>query len=130
MSEPPKPAVLWTGRVLSILPALMLVMSGVMKITHNPEAVDGFVHKFGFDEAVITPIGVLELVCTALYLVPRTAVLGAILLTGYLGGAVVTHLRIGEGAFVAPAIMGAVLWLGLWLRDPRLRDLAPLVRAS
>jgi hypothetical protein len=104
----------------------MLIMSGIMKVTHNAQAVDGFVNKFGFSEGVITPIGLLELVCTAIYLVPRTAVLGAILLTGYLGGAVVTHVRIGEGVFIAPAIMGVVLWLGLWLREPRLQALTPV----
>ena len=69
-------------------------------------------------------IGITELVCTILYVIPQTAVLGAILLTGYLGGAVVTHVRMGE-PFILPALFGVVLWLGLYLRDPRLRVLIP-----
>ena len=74
------------------------------------------------------PLGIVLLSCTVLYLVPRTAVLGAILLTGYLGGAVATHVRVGEGLFpvLFPVIMGLLVWGGLWLRDERVRALAPL----
>jgi hypothetical protein len=74
-------------------------------------------------------IGVVEIGCTIVYLIPRTAILGAILLTGYLGGAILTHLRIGDPSWVMPLLLGVVLWGGLWLRDPRLRALTPLVRA-
>jgi hypothetical protein len=73
----------------------------------------------------LVPIGLLELLCAVLYLVPQTALLGAVLLTGYLGGAVATHLRIGE-PFVLPLVLGVLIWAGLWLRDPRLRGLLPL----
>lgn len=115
----------WGGRVLTTLPSLLLAFSGVMKLSGAAQVVEGFTVKFGFPAAVIVPIGVVELACTALYLVPRTAVLGAVLLTGYLGGAAVTHLRIGENP--APAVLvGVVLWGGLFLRDARLRALLPL----
>jgi hypothetical protein len=84
--------------------------------------------KIGYSEAVILPLGIVLLTCTVLYIVPRTAVLGAILLTGYLGGAVATHVRVGEGWFPVsfPIIVGALLWGGLWLRDTRMRALIPL----
>lgn len=81
----------------------------------------------GYPEQVILPLGVVLCVCTVLYLVPQTAVLGAILLTGYLGGAVATHVRHEDGLFAVffPAIFGALLWGGLVLRDPRLAALVP-----
>jgi hypothetical protein len=119
----------WTGLVMSGLPALFLVVDGVMKLFKPAVVVDTTV-QLGFPEAVILPLGVVLLGCTVLYLVPRTAVLGAILLTGYLGGAVATHVRVGEGAFpiLFPVIIGALLWGGLVLRDPRLAALLPLDR--
>jgi DoxX-like family len=116
---------LWGGRVASALPTLALIMSGGMKLTHAPQIVEQFTGKFGFQEGSLTPIGILELACLALYLVPRTAVLGAILLTGYLGGAVVTHVRVGD-PFFAPVILGILVWVGLYLRDERLHALVPL----
>jgi hypothetical protein len=118
----------WTGRVLSAIPAVMLTMSAAMKLAGRPEVVDAFVGHFGFQASALAPIGVVELACVALYLVPRTAVLGAILMVGYLGGAVVTHVRVGEG-FAAPLLLGVVAWGGLFLRDERLRALLPLRRA-
>jgi hypothetical protein len=100
-----------------------------MKLFKPAVVVDTTV-QLGFPEPVILPLGVVLLVCTVLYLVPQTAVLGAILLTGYLGGAVATHVRVGEGAFpiLFPVIIGAPLWGGLVLRDPRLAALLPLDR--
>jgi Mn2+/Fe2+ NRAMP family transporter len=71
-------------------------------------------------------IGILEIACTVIYVIPRTSVLGAILLTGYLGGATATHVRIGDPSFFGPVIFGVLVWLGLWLRDARLRALLPL----
>ncbi len=121
---PTSKALLWTGRVLSTLPVLLLLMSSVMKLMRVPDVVKGF-GEFGFDSSLIVPIGIVELVCTLLYIVPRTSVLGAILLTGYLGGAVVTHVRAGDGMFFSPVLIGIVLWLGLYLRDARLRALVP-----
>jgi hypothetical protein len=113
------------GWVLTVLPSLLLTFSGAMKLRGAAQVVEGFTVKFGFPAGVIVPIGLVELACTALYLVPRTAVLGAVLLAGYLGGATVTHVRIGESPL--PAILvGVVLWGGLFLRDARLRALLPL----
>ena len=116
-------AALWTGRVLSTLPVLMLVMSCAMKITKNPQVTEGFA-KFGFPPGLEVGIGLVELICTVLYVIPRTAAIGAILLTGYLGGAVVFHLRGGEPWF-APVLIGVALWSGLVLRNPRLRSVLP-----
>jgi hypothetical protein len=117
---------LWTGRILSGLPALFLLFDGALKLPKPKVVVDGTVH-LGYAESVIVPLGIVLLVCTILYLIPRTAVLGAILLTGYLGGAVATHVRAGEGWFpiVFPIIIGVLLWGGLYLRDERLQALIP-----
>jgi hypothetical protein len=118
---------LWAGRIMSALPVLMLVFSGAMKLARPESVVQGFT-EFGYPESVILGLGIVELACTALYVVPRTAVLGAILLTGYLGGAVATHLRVGDGYLWSPALFGVLLWGGLYLRDVRLRALLPLRR--
>jgi hypothetical protein len=115
---------LWSGRVMSAVPVLMLVMSGVMKLAKPQSVVDGFVH-LGFPLSQLTGLGVLELLCTAIYVIPRTSVLGAILVTGYLGGATVTGLRVGDPTFPMPAILGVLVWGGLFLRDPRVRALIP-----
>ncbi len=119
-------AAFWGGWVLGGLPALMLVLDAVMKLL-KPEFVVKATVELGYPEASIVPLGAVLLISTLLYLIPQTAVLGATLLTGYLGGAVATHVRADEGAFkiLFPAIFGALLWLGLWLRDPRLRALTP-----
>jgi hypothetical protein len=112
-----------TGWILSIVPVLMLVMSGVMKLTQNPEVVKGFA---SWPPGSATAIGILELVCTAIYLVPRIAVLGAILLTGYLGGATAVTVQLGFSPVIAmPVVFGVLVWGGLFLRDPRLRVLIP-----
>ena len=115
---------IWTGRVMTALPALMFVFSAIMKIAKPPAVLEGFA-KSGIPERLAPGIGILELACVILYLIPRTAVLGAILLTGYLGGAIMTHLRVGE-AWVGPAIFGVLVWGGIFLRDARLRALIPL----
>ena len=119
----------WAGLAMSGVPALFLLVDGVMKLFEPAVVVDTTV-QLGFPEGVIVPLGVVLLVSTVLYLVPRTAVLGAILLTGYLGGAVATHVRVGEGAFpiLFPVIIGALLWGGLVLRDPRLAAVLPFDR--
>jgi hypothetical protein len=118
---------LWTGYIMSILPALFLLLDGAMKLV-KPAAVVEATIKLGYPESVILGLGIVLLSCTILYLIPRTSVLGAILLTGYLGGAVASHLRAGDGAFpiLFPAIFGALIWGGLVLRDARLRELLPL----
>ena len=114
----------WAGWIVSILPALMLIMSGVMKLMKPEPVVEGFT-KLGWNESLALGLGILELACTVIYLVPQTAVLGAILLTGYLGGATATHVRIGE-PFFTPVILGVLVWGGLYLRDRRLRALLPV----
>jgi hypothetical protein len=113
---------------MSALPALFLLMDAVMKFAKPKMVVEGTV-KLGYPEAVILPLGVVLLVSTLLYILPATSVLGAILLTGYLGGAVATHVRVGDPLFshtLFPVYFGALLWGGLVLRDPRLRALLPL----
>jgi hypothetical protein len=117
----------WGGRIMSWLPALFLLIDGVMKLFKPAVVVEATV-KLGYPENTILPIGIVLTVCTILYLIPRTAVLGAILLTGYLGGAVATHVRVGEGLFPVsfPIIFGVLLWGGLYLRNNRLRSLIPI----
>jgi hypothetical protein len=126
LSGRPTTMQLWTGRVLSALPAMFLLLDGAMKIP-KPSFVVEATTNLGYQENVIVPLGITLLICTGLYLIPQTAVLGAVLLTGYLGGAVATHVRVGNGAFeiVFPVIFGAMLWGGLVLRDTRLRALLP-----
>ncbi len=117
---------LWAGRILSAVPVLMLIFSAVMKLMKPEPVVKEFL-RLGYLESHAITLGILELACTIIYVIPRTAVLGAILLTGYLGGAVATHLRIGD-PFIPPALFGVLLWLGLWLRDARLRGILPLTK--
>lgn len=118
---------LWAGRILTALPALFLLFDGVLKLFKPAFVVEPTV-KLGYAESVIIPLGIVLVTATILYLIPRTAVLGAILLTGYLGGAVNTHVRTGDGWFsiLFPALIGALIWGGLYLRDERLRALIPL----
>ena len=116
------------GWVLTLLPVALLVMSATFKLTQNEQAVEGVKH-FGYPDGVLVPIGAVEVACTVLYLIPQTAVLGAILLTGYLGGAVATHVSASE-AFIQPILVGVFLWGGLFLRDPRVRALMPLRRKA
>ena len=123
-TAPVSKKMLWTGRVLSALPVLMLLFSAGMKLAKPAPVLEGFVH-LGYPASLALALGILELACTVLYVIPRTSVLGAILLTGYLGGATATHLRIGE-PFYGPVLLGVLVWAGLYLRDPRLRALLPL----
>jgi len=118
---------LWAGRIVGGFVALFLLSDGVAKLFKPASVVDATV-KLGYSESVIIPLGIVLIVCTILYLIPVTSVLGAILLTGYLGGAVATHVRTGEGMFpiIFPIIMGIMLWLGIYLCDTRLRNLVPL----
>jgi len=126
-AEPTNKAMKWGGLVVSALPVLMLVTSATMKFLHKPEMVGMFTGKFGYPEATLPILAVVELLCTLLYAIPQTSVLGAILLTGYLGGAVATHVRVGD-PFFAPLALGVLVWAGLFLRDARLRSLLPLRR--
>lgn len=119
-------AMAWAGWVVTVLPTAMLLMSSTMKFLQPPQVMEGLA-KYGYEAKVVVPLGIVELVCTVLYLVPQTAVLGAILLTGYLGGATATHVRVGDAWFM-PVLLGVLVWLGLYLRDGRLRTLLPLRR--
>jgi hypothetical protein len=103
----------------------MLLLSASMKVSHKPDVMEMFTSHLGYPAGVLGALAFLEVACTVLYVVPRTAVLGAILLTGYLGGAVATHVRVGD-PFAIPLVLGALLWAGLFLRDERVRDLLPL----
>ena len=118
---------LWTSRVLTTLVTLFLLMDLTMKVLRVPVAVEGTV-KLGYSAAVLVPLGLIQLVALALYLIPRTSILGAIIWTGYLGGAVATHVRVADPLFshsLFPVYLGVAIWLSLWLREPRLRALVP-----
>jgi DoxX-like family len=117
---------MWAGRIMSALPALFLFVDGGMKLVKPAPVVEATV-RLGYPESVIVGLGILLLACTVIYLLPSTSILGAILLTGYLGGAVATHVRVSDGFFpiLFPVILGALIWGGLFLRDDRLRPLLP-----
>lgn len=133
MSEPApvKPAqpawMTWTGRVLSFLSALLFSFSGIMKFSKVTPEMDEGLKKIGWMAQQMPKLGVLEIACAVIYAIPQTAILGAILLTGYLGGAIATHVRVGEPVY-AHVVIGVVLWLGIFLRDSRLRSLIPFRR--
>jgi hypothetical protein len=114
----------WTGYAFSALPVVFMLMSSAMKLSRQPMVIEGFA-KNGMPAGLVTAIGVVELLCVILYLVPATSVLGAILVTGYLGGAIMVHVRAGVVAFIAPLLLGMLAWGGLYLRDERIRALLP-----
>jgi hypothetical protein len=114
----------WVGRVISGALSLLLLMSAALKLKGGPELAQGFAH-LGLPETLAVPLAILELSCVVIYLIPATSVLGAILLAGYMGGAICTHLRVGD-PFLAQAAIGVLFWLGLYLREGRLRALLPL----
>jgi hypothetical protein len=116
---------IWAGRILSGIAALFLAFDAAMKILAVPAAVEGTT-QLGYPASTLLGIGMVQLVCLALYLIPRTAPLGAILWTGYLGGAIATHVRVGNPLFthvLFPIYVAALLWAGLWLRDRRVAAL-------
>ena len=119
---------IWTGRILSWIVGLFVLTSGLNLIFIRSADLRESFAKFGYPESTMTGVGVAALVSSALYLIPRTSPWGVILLTGYLGGAVATHVRIGDPTFVAPAVFGILAWVGLYLRDQRLRDFVVLQR--
>lgn len=119
----------WVGYVLTALPALLLTFSATMKLIKPAELVKHFTEEHGYNESVLLPLGIVELVCVILYVFPRTSVLGAILLTGYLGGAVATHVHTGDAYFM-PIVIGVVLWFGLYFRFDRLRALVPIMSSA
>jgi len=104
-----------------------MLFSGVVKLTGNLNVIEAFTGRFGYPQQTLVPIGILEIACVVLYSIPRTAVLGAILTTTYLGGAVATHVRV-QDPFFPPIVFGILVWVGLYLRDDRIRSLLPLRR--
>lgn len=116
---------LWTSYVLSALPILLVLSSSIMKLMKTAAVIEGF-SRSGLPERLIIPVGIIELICVIVYAIPQTSVLGAILMTGLLGGATITTLRIGDPTYPMPVILGMMAWGGLYLRDRRLRALIPL----
>jgi hypothetical protein len=113
----------WLGWVLTVLPSLALIMSAGFKFSGDKTVTEGLA-KMSWEPTLAVPLGITELLCTIIYLNPRTAVLGAVLLTGYMGGAIATHISLEE-SFAFQAAFGVVLWLGIFLREPRLRTILP-----
>ena len=113
----------WLGWVLTVLPSAALIMSAGFKFSGDKTVTEGL-QKMGWGPNLAVPLGITELTCTILYLIPQTSVLGAILLTGYMGGAIATHISLEE-PFAFQAVFGIVIWLGIFLREPRLRTILP-----
>lgn len=124
-NDQPNKAMFWTGWFISGLMILAFGLSGVMKLTPvNDETRKGLDH-IGITESMLVPLAILELTCVVIYAIPQTAILGAILLAGYMGGAILTHWRVGDPFFVQ-IILGVLVWVGVYLREPRLRKFLPL----
>jgi hypothetical protein len=115
---------MWAGRGISGLLSLLFAMSAVMKLKGGAQVIEGMAH-LGLPASLIVPLGVLEISCVVIYLIPATSIVGAILLTGYIGGAILAHLRIGE-PIIMQIVLGVCVWFGLYLRENRLRELIPL----
>ncbi len=124
----PVPAkMLWTGRSMSALMVLFLIFDGVTKLLKVQQVLEAQT-RLGYPESAAVKIGIIVLLCTLVYVIPRTSTLGALLLTAYLGGAVASQVRIGAPLFDTcfPVIFGVLIWAGVFLREPRLRALIPV----
>jgi hypothetical protein len=121
---PTSKKMLWAGRVISAIPVLLMLLSAVMKLIKAAPVVQGF-PKYGYPESQIVIIGALELLSCIVYLIPNTAVLGAILMTAYLGGATATNVRVGDPSYIMTVLLGVFVWGGLFFRDARVRALIP-----
>lgn len=124
-NSPVSKTALWIGRVMSALPILLVLFGAILKVMRTASVYEGFA-RAGLPDRLIVPVGVIELLCVVVYVIPRTAILGAILMTGLLGGATLTNLRIGDPTYIVPIIVGMLAWGGLYLRDVRLREMIPL----
>ena len=122
----PSGKIVWAGRILSGLIVVALLGLNTMGLIHKAESLKHFV-AYGYPESAFMPISIVFFVCILVYAIPRTAIFGAILLTGYFGGATATHVRAGEPYFF-PIVVGVLVWLGIFLRDEKLRSLVPLRR--
>ena len=125
MNETVSKKKLWTGRIVSAVIVLFLLIDGGVKVMRLAPAVEA-TSRLGYPTRLLLAIGIAEVTCTILFAIPRTSILGAILLTGYLGGATATQVRLEDPWFFFPVVIGALVWLGLYLRDERLRELVPL----
>jgi hypothetical protein len=125
MNETVSKKSLWAGRIISALMVAFLLFDGGVKVMRMAPAVDATV-RLGYPARLLLAIGIAELSCTILFAIPRTAILGAILVTGYLGGATATQVRLEDPWFFFPVVIGVLVWAGLYLRDERLRALIPL----
>jgi hypothetical protein len=114
----------WVGWVISILASLVFAMSSFMKVKGGAEVMQGMAH-LGLPASLMVPLSIVEISCVVIYLIPATSVLGAILLAGYIGGAICTHLRVGD-PFYVQIVLGILVWLGIYLREDRLKALVPL----
>jgi len=117
----------WAGWVITVLTSLLFIFSAVMKVKGGPELEEGLKHMELLNRVPMVPLAILEAACAVVYLIPPTSVLGAILLTGYMGGAILTGWRVGDPVFVQVGL-GILVWLGLWLREERLKALLPIRR--
>ena len=126
-TAPTSKKMVWTGRVVSAIPVLLMLLSAVMKLIKAAPVVQGF-PRYGYPESQIVMIGVLELLSCIVYMIPRTAVLGAILMTGYLCVATATNVRVGDPSYIMTVLLGVFVWGGLFFRDARLRALIPFRR--
>ena len=122
---------LWSGRILSALSIVFMLFDAVGHLVKPAAVADAF-NRLNFPLGLSVPLGIMALVCVIVYAIPRTSILGAILLTGYLGGAVATHLRVRDPLFdtIFPIIIGALVWGGVYFRDARLRALVPISEIS
>jgi DoxX-like family len=120
--------IVWVGRVISVLVSLLFLMSAFLKLKDGPEVMKGIAH-LGIPESMIVPLSILEISCVVIYLIPPISVVGAILLTGYIGGAICTHWRVGDPFFLH-LVLGILVWLGLYLRENRLKELIPVRKRS
>lgn len=118
--------IVWVGWIITVVLSLLLLFSAVMKLVGGPEVREGLAH-LGLPERLVVPLAILEVACTVVYLVPATSVLGAILLAGYMGGAICTHWRVGD-PFYVQILVAILIWVGIYLREPRLHALIPLRR--
>ncbi len=117
--------VVWAGRIISALICVPFLFSAMTKFNPNPgEEIKKGLEHIGISQGMMLPLGVVELLCVLIYAIPQTAVLGAVLLTGYMGGTIITHWRVGD-AFILNIIFGLVIWLGIYLREPRLHSVLP-----
>lgn len=118
--------IVWTARVISVVLSLLFLFSAVMKLKGGADVMQGMAH-LGLPESMVAPLAIIEIFCVVVYLIPATSILGAILLTGYLGGAICTHWRVGD-PFFTQIVVGIFVWLALYLREARLKTLIPLRR--